>query len=106
MYKQAEAEFAKESAYYWAFDKHDYALRFEDICNALGIDPEPILSLYKKHYEKYRAVPRVDLRSLRKPPRESKAERPGKKHVNMALRNVQHLREEWLRDTIKRFWGL
>ena len=54
MYKQAEAEFGKESAYCWVFDKHEYGLRFEDICNALGIDPEPILSLYKKHYEKYK----------------------------------------------------
>lgn len=106
MYKQAEVEFAKQTAFCWVFEKHEYALRFEDVCNALGLDSERILTLYQQRYEKYKAVPRVDLRSLRKPTRKQKAEKPAKRHVNMALRNVQYLREEWLRDTIKRFWSL
>lgn len=105
MYKQAEAEFAKQTAFCWVFDKHEYDLPFEDVCNALAIDPEPILALYKKLYEKHKAVPRVDLRSLRKPTRKQKVKVPVKKHINMALRSMQHLREEWLRDTVKRFWG-
>lgn len=106
MYKQAEVEFAKQTAFCWVFEKHEYALPFKEVCSALGLDSERILTLYQQHYEKYKAIPRVDLRSLRKPTRKQKVKVPVKKHINMALRNMQHLREEWLRDTIKRFWGL
>jgi len=67
-YKQAEAENVKCDAFRWVFDEGDYRLRFEDLCAALGLEIEPIKSLYEK-----KRISNLDMRSMRQQAREQES---------------------------------